>query len=1135
MKVKTRFAKAVSLLLVIALVMTSGVLSFAETDTAVPQEEAAAVETTQQPSAASAVQEPQDNETAVREETTATVPETQPTEEADSQTDVSKETAPSTDKADKAASESTEKKDAEKDKAKDTRARTLTATASDGARITVNAPEGAFDQDVKVRVSTVSAGSVRAAVKAQDGNVGDIAAYDITITDKSGKEVQPAKAVSVKIAGASVDGSASAVYHVNDAKTSATPVSASTGGSSASFAANHFSIYVVVTDDDPAVATYEFKADGNTVSTQKIKDGEKLIEPEAPELNGKKFIGWYTAGGTKFEDFNKAVTVEKSATVTLTARYESAMYVYFYNPAGTRVMKTEVVTDHEAHDFSSISYDVDSTHKLTGWAAEKNGTTDISKKISVPEGEDSVSVYAIIKTGNWVAFDSDGGTAISQQFVLDGDGIVLDSSTTPKKAGYTFEGWYDGTTKVSDGDKITEPVTLKAKWDAADVNYTINYWQQKVTDDKDAADADKNYDFKESRTATAKSGSKVSAPSDKSYNGFTLNTNTSSKDVTVAGDGSTIINVYYDRVLCTVNYYTYKSGWKVYRTVTGLYEADLKDGEWDSSYSWYTSYQGRGTSGSGAILLTSYDFTTAGYADNTGNKTGYGIVTVCNFYGTTKASGGTVYYYNEQADGSFRLVNTVTTGGGRLTIHQKYNGYVLYKYATGRQQGDPTKASFWTGKSDVRDGTTTSATTVYIASRLKTYDLSYYNYSGVAKTESGIKYTSSLAGYAGYTPEKPSSLASYYKFDGWYKDKACTEKFDFSSETMPNANLQIYAKWAPQKVTLTYNVNEPVGDKTRGSEKIDAGTAASEVLPSPGTVKDYTFAGWYDADGKMFNPDNRIEKDTSVTGKWLYNGEFKVQYKDGDKVVKTDLETYADGSKAKVATGIIKLGSKFLGWKLGDKIYKPGDKFDVSVDIAGENKVITLTAVWGDSESTTRITYDPGNGKGTANTVSLDNNDKVTLPSAADKDFTAPDASGDEEYYFAGWATSKTDAAAGNVKYQAGDKVIVDNLDESTNNTLYASWAKKKEITVEANSRTVTYNGEEQSVSGFKTLEIDGYTVSGITASASGTDVKDGGYVTAIDGTAKVTKDGKDVTDKVKVKIVKGKLVIEKKSTHIHR
>ena len=71
MKVKTRFAKAVSLLLVVALVMTSGVLSFAETGDVVPQKETTAVETTQQPSAAPAVQEPQDNANAVHEETTA--------------------------------------------------------------------------------------------------------------------------------------------------------------------------------------------------------------------------------------------------------------------------------------------------------------------------------------------------------------------------------------------------------------------------------------------------------------------------------------------------------------------------------------------------------------------------------------------------------------------------------------------------------------------------------------------------------------------------------------------------------------------------------------------------------------------------------------------------------------------------------------------------------------------------------------------------------------------------------------------------------------------------------------------------------------------------------------------------------
>ena len=1088
MKVKTRFAKAVSLLLVVALVMTSGVLSFAETDNAVPQKEAAAVETTQQPSAAPAVQEPQDNETAVREETTATVPETKPTEAADSQTDVSKESTPSTDKADKAASESTEKKDAEKDKAKDTRARTLTATAADGARITVNAPEGAFDKDVKVRVSTVSAGSVRAAVKAQDRNVGGIAAYDITIVDKSGKEVQPAKAVSVKIAGASVDGSTSAVYHVNDAKTSATPVSASTGGSSASFAANHFSIYVVVTEDDPAVATYEFKADGETVSTQNIKDGEKLIEPEAPELKGKTFIGWYTADGKKFEDFNKAIAIEKSASVTLTARYESALYVYFYNPGGTQIMKTEVVTDHEDHDFSSVSYDVDSTHKLMGWAAEKNGTTDISKKISVPEGKESVNVYAIIKTGNWVAFDSDGGSAISQQFVLEGEGIVLDGSTTPKKAGYTFDGWYDGTTEVGNGDMITNPVTLKAKWKAATVKYTVIHWQENA-DDSD-------WSYKESQSMSGITGDQTAAAA-KSYQGFTAKKVTQQ---TIAGDGSTIVNVYYDRNVYTVTFWTVKwSGGLLFGSyvkdkeitknrITAKHGANIR-AKWPGGI-WNTEP-------GGSVFQGNIDTMPVG-----GDE----------FFETDQGS-AKAYYYLADLSGNYVLDHTDTGASSNATV-TKEDRYDITGFTCNISRS-------------AKDGSRYNGAKFYYDRN--SYDVVYVSNGEVVKTQ-GYKYQADISRAGAYTPQRPQSLPEYYAFDGWYADPEGEEAYTFADRKMPANNVTVYAKWAPHKVTLTYNVNEPVGEPTKGSEKIDAGTAASEVLPSPGTVPDYTFAGWYDADGKMFNPDNRIEKNTSVTGKWLYNGEFKVQYKDGDKVVKTDPETYADGSKAKVATGIIKLGNKFLGWKLGDKLYKPGDKFDVSVDIAGDDKVITLTAVWGDSEASTGITYDPGNGKGTADTVNLANNDKVTLPSAADMDFAAPDAAGDEEYYFAGWATSKAKAEAGNVDYQAGDKVIVDNLNEGENNTLYASWVKKKEITVEANSRTVTYNGEEQSVSGFKTLEIDGYTVSGITASASGTDVKAGGYETVTGGTVKVTKDGKDVTDRVKVKIIKGKLIIEKKA-----
>ena len=80
-----------------------------------------------------------------------------------------------------------------------------------------------------------------------------------------------------------------------------------------------------------------------------------------------------------------------------------------------------------------------------------------------------------------------------------------------------------------------------------------------------------------------------------------------------------------------------------------------------------------------------------------------------------------------------------------------------------------------------------------------------------------------------------------------------------------------------------------------------------------------------------------------------------------------------------------------------------------------------------------------------------------------------------------------------------------------------------------ANSGTRTYNGAEQSIDGFESTTMNGYTVSGLTAVTKGTNV--GEYTnTVFGGTAKVEKNGVDVTDKVLVKTRAGKLVITPKS-----
>ena len=398
-----------------------------------------------------------------------------------------------------------------------------------------------------------------------------------------------------------------------------------------------------------------------------------------------------------------------------------------------------------------------------------------------------------------------------------------------------------------------------------------------------------------------------------------------------------------------------------------------------------------------------------------------------------------------------------------------------------------------------------------------------------------------MKSYANYTPAKPSELPSYYVFGGWYKDKACTTKFDFNTEKMPNANVQIYAKWTAQKINLTYNLNTPDGTSKVVNSDVDAGTIASTVLPSASEIEGYSFAGWYYADGnghmttKVFNANDAITKDTSVIGKWLYNGELTVVYDPGTEgtkaTVPTDSNIYAGGAKVTVAKNATTTSKKkFLGWKLNDNLYHPGDAFEVNKNLANEDNVITLTAVWGSEEHSTTMSYNPGNGRGDVKTVPVKNNESVTLKSEKDFDYQAREVEG-KEYYFAGWATSMDDAYNGKATYAAGQSVHVDVDGE---NVLYATWIEKTVITVKAKSGTATYDGKEHKVEGFVATEftVDGnkYTVEGLEASgATGTDVKEGNYPNTVTGKA-VVKDaaGNNVTKQFTVKTENGSLVISK-------
>lgn len=405
------------------------------------------------------------------------------------------------------------------------------------------AAEGVLPRDSKLVVKRITRKAILNAVEdtvsEKNKEMDSAVALDITIQNKDGVEIQPNGSVNISFENAAVSGDEINVYHVTDDASAVTEVATNTQ----SFDANHFSIYVITGEKEKPLTTFNFvDVKGQIVSTQIVKTGDELITPTAPDVAGKAFVGWYE-GETKFEDFNTALTITETKTRTITAKYENALYVYFYNPAGTQIMRTEKVGDHEVHGYTDVSYDVDSTHKLVGWAAERNGTENIADKITVPEGSTSVNVYAIIKEGYWVSFDSDGGSIVDSQFVLHGDTLTLGKDTTPTKPGYTFDGWYNGLSKVENGATVASSMTLTAHWKAAQVNYTVIHWWENADDD--------GYSFHESETRTGLTGTEVNAAA-KSYNGFTAQPVTKK---TIKGDGSTIVSVYYKRNIYKVEFF----------------------------------------------------------------------------------------------------------------------------------------------------------------------------------------------------------------------------------------------------------------------------------------------------------------------------------------------------------------------------------------------------------------------------------------------------------------------------------------------------------------------------------------------------------------------------------------------------
>ena len=937
---------------------------------------------------------------------------------------------------------------------------TLYPDAADGSKITLEGmmPKGAY--------ATASAVSVDIAGQEV------LAAYDITIYDANGAVYQPADgAIKVEITNAAVEQAKAEekelnVYHMEDAndtpeKVNAEPVS----DAGVMFQAEKFSIYAVTTSPH-YTQTYVFvDKNGNEISRQILSDAEKLVRPKTPESGDahEKFTGWFRADGSKFtdEDFNKTAqelnngnslnentTGDKNA-ITLTAGYVTVYFVYYMNRLKPedpwQVIVTQTYEPDETINTDGVEIETGSEEVLVGWKLEDG--TPVTDQTQITG---DMTLYPILDIVKWLEYETYGGTIMEPTAIAPDEVTVKPAD--PIRKGYDFRGWYTDDTFTQEfpfGNLLKENTTIYAKWIPAKTNYTVMYWKQKM---KPTADGEK-YDYAGSRTDEALTGTEVSATkediekdkTDDEYKGFKYVS--SSQNVSVAADGSTVIDVFYDRVVMTFNFYEkydFRNGYSgLVVSMSGLYGSSLADNNatWptevdDKEVRWgYNSDEGKKT-------VTTF----LGRFVYPSSVSG----TTVNFYLLTDESTAVTFkHYVEKLDGGWELRDTIQGGFGQFNLSKKYDGfdakefraqYILDKDVP---DGFTVNEDRWT---DWRTGTKIpeNMSAAEIRHYREEYEFNYVNGNDgpIESAKKMVKYEAPLDSYGTLVPNRPADLKEkeYYQFEGWYADPQFNSKFIFVDQKMPSNAVTVYAKWAPKQVVVTYDYND--GErKPVSTEPFEAGNPTTR--PDDPTREGYEFAGWETLDGGAFNFNTPITDNITLKAKWIGKDGHTITYKSGREDVQesfSDPTYYVADSKAKVQAIQEAWGWKepaenqgFLCWvdEEGNEYY-PGDEFIMP------NENVTLTAKWAEGRKT-KLIYDSNGGIGDRKEVPiLTPNERTTISEDADSlEYTR------EGFYFVGWSTTRE----GNELLQKGDPVYVDTENQDAN-ILYAQWSQEVSVKV---------------------------------------------------------------------------------------
>ena len=562
---------------------------------------------------------------------------------------------------------------------------------------------------------------------------------------------------------------------------------------------------------------------------------------------------------------------QATVDVTVNNITENMTYTVTYYPANVGF-----TVNHYLQNVADNNYTLDKTEEVDGYTESEVGDglaktypgfAALLYNTKAKVAADGSTVVEIYYDRNYymMSFNLDGGYGVEPIYARYGASVKVENPTKP---GYTFSGW-EPTVPTT---VPAENTTYKAKWQAEKTaKVTVVVWGENADDE--------NYSYIKSVETTAPVGATLTAiPSGTNLNmGTKLWELKRVEQTTVAADGSSVLNVYYDRKEFTLTFkYDYHSGflgigegYKKTGTITAKWGADIGSRFLAMNAAakgslWSTNYSGAGPWTSFLQIMPEE------------NRTYY-----CQETSNTAQS---AYYYTEGLDGKYVLKHTVVAySGSNLTITAEdfypMEGFT-YDHGTDGDgnplPSNPGKAGKWSG-----------AKFYY---KRNSYDLVFISNNTEVKT-SKVKFEAALgtSGGESFVPAYPSNFEpNAFEFAGWYQDPEGVKPVDWNAK-MPAASVTVYAKWVPKTHTdKTFLTKEKIeeNDPIDTWDNVPHGTAVTNTPADPQNGS-YVFVGWFYMDGnveKAFDFSMPVVKDLNLYAKWSSNTlvTYTIYYKSGD-------------------------------------------------------------------------------------------------------------------------------------------------------------------------------------------------------------------------------------------------------------